>query len=129
MADPARSRSSASPGDVPAAPLGGSRADALRRLQFGVIGVLGVILLVGLATVIENRAKEVEQASVPDAAATTEPNPPAEQQDPLAEAGVLPEMPASATPEPTQSTTARQTDLPPPRPRATAQSGQAADNP
>lgn len=113
MAEPARSRAPAPPGDVPSAPLGGTRAEALRRLQFGLIGVVGVIMMVGLATVIENRAKEVERASVPDAAATTEPSPPAEQQDPLAEAGVVPEMPASPTPTPSLPPAATQTDLEP----------------
>ncbi|WP_375291786.1 hypothetical protein [Qipengyuania sp.] len=98
MAEPARSRAPAPPGDVSSAPLGGTRAEAFRRLQFGLIGVVGVVLMVGLATVVENRAKEVERASVPDAAATTEPTAPVEQQDPLAEAGVVPEMPPSPAP-------------------------------
>lgn len=112
MADTARSSQSASSTELPTVPLGGTRAESLRRLQFGLSGVVGVILLVGLATIIQDRAKEVEQASVPDAAATTEPSPPAERQDPLAEAGVVPEM--SASPTPTQAVTARQTDLPAP---------------
>lgn len=84
-------------------PLGGTRAEAVQRLQVGLSLLGGVILLVGLANAIEDRAKETEAASVPDAAATITPTPsPPPQTDPLADAGVVPDLPAepTATPSP-----------------------------
>lgn len=53
-----------------------------------------MVLLVGLATVIMEGAALTEPALVPEASATIEPtgNPP--KNDPLAEAGVVPDMPA-----------------------------------
>ena len=54
------------------APLGGTRAEALQRLQVGLAGIGAMILLVGLANVIQNRAQLSELTSVPDAAPTTE---------------------------------------------------------
>jgi hypothetical protein len=89
--------------DTPAsAPLGGTRAEAVQRLQVGLSLLGGVILLVGLAHAIEDRAKMTEAASVPEAAATVTatPSPPA-QSDPLADAGVVPDLPA----EPAASST------------------------
>ncbi|WP_394730942.1 hypothetical protein [Altererythrobacter sp. GH1-8] len=87
-----------------AAPLGGNRAEAVQRLQIGLSGIAAMILLVGLANVIQNRARENEQLAVPDAAPTTEPSVTAQQRDPLADAGVVPDLPvdgASPTPQPT----------------------------
>ena len=80
------------------APLGGSKSEAMYRLQLGIAGVVGILMLVGLASIIENRAKQVEAASVPEAAATVEPSPTPTKPDPLAEAGVVPNLPASPTP-------------------------------
>jgi hypothetical protein len=88
--------------DKYALPLGGTRAQALHRLQVGVSLLLGIVLIVGLASVIEQRAKQAEDASVPQAAATVEPTAPASSAvDPLADAGVVPDMPATANPVPT----------------------------
>ena len=80
------------------APLGGTRAEALQRLQVGLAGIGAMILLVGLANVIQNRAQLSELTSVPDAAPTTEPSASAPQRDPLADAGLVPDMPAEAVP-------------------------------
>jgi hypothetical protein len=82
-------------------PLGGTHAQALQRLQVGASLLLGIILIVGLANVIEERAKQSDQTVVPESAATVAPaadETPAN--DPLADAGVLPDLPAapSATP-------------------------------
>jgi hypothetical protein len=52
------------------APLGGTRSEAVQRLQVGLSLLAGVILLIGLANVIEDRAKETDAAAVPQAAAT-----------------------------------------------------------
>jgi hypothetical protein len=70
------------------------RAEAVHRLQIGAAGIGAMILLIGLATVIMERAQITEAASVPDAAATVEPVPSPTKNDPLAEAGVVPDMPA-----------------------------------
>ncbi|ROT93390.1 hypothetical protein EB810_14955 [Altererythrobacter sp. FM1] len=90
-----------------AVPLGGTRAEAVQRLQVGVSLLVGVLLLVGIANVIENRAQEVEATTVPEAAATVPATPSTPQNDPLADAGVVPDIPAddgtTATPAPTAS--------------------------
>ena len=74
-------------------PLGGSRAEASQRLQIGLIGLALMVLLMGVASVISNRAAVSEEAAVPDAAPTTEPTDPPVPSDPLADAGVVPEVP------------------------------------
>ena len=85
------------------APLGGTRAEAAHRLQIGLSGLGVVLLLVAVAGVVMNRARETEAAIVPEAAATiaAEPNA-APANDPLADAGVVPDLPAEPTPTPTQ---------------------------
>lgn len=90
------------PADEGPAPLGGTRAEALQRLQVGLSLLGGVILLVALAGVIQNRAEESEAASVPQAASTVAATPaPQSQSDPLADAGVVPDLPAQPSPTPT----------------------------
>ncbi|WP_185960175.1 hypothetical protein [Erythrobacter insulae] len=82
------------------APLGGSRSEATQRLQVGLFGIFAMILLVGLASVIGNQAELSEQAAVPEAAPTTEPTDALPQRDPLADAGVVPDIPAETNPAP-----------------------------
>lgn len=83
------------------APLGGTRAQATQRLQVGLSGIAAMVLLVGLANIIQDRARVTEEASVPDAAPTTAPQDAPSQRDPLADAGVVPDLPVepTATPE------------------------------
>lgn len=79
----------------------GARAQALQRLQVGGSLLIGIVLIVGLANVIEERAKQSDQAVVPEAAATVAPaRTQGTAKDPLADAGVVPDLPAepSATP-------------------------------
>ncbi len=76
-----------------AAPTGGTRAEAVQRLQVGITGVFAMILLVGLADAIGGQASKAEQNAVPDAASTTEPTAVPSQSDPLADAGVVPDIP------------------------------------
>lgn len=86
--------------ELSAAPLGGTRAEALQRLQIGLGGLAGVIVLVGLASTITERARESEAAAVPNAAATVAAEPAAPvKQDPLAEVGAVPEVPDQPGPE------------------------------
>lgn len=96
------------------APLGGTRAEALRRLQMGAIGVVAVLLLVGLASIVKDRAAETETASVREAAATSSPGASAVAADPLAEAGVVPEIAASPSPDPTAAREAEAAGSPAP---------------
>ncbi|MGI8943550.1 MAG: hypothetical protein ACR2FJ_04825 [Qipengyuania sp.] len=84
------------------APLGGTQAQAMHRLQIGLGGVLGIVMLVGLVGLIQSRADETEQLSVPEAAATSQPDKGRSQPDPLMEAGVVPDLPATPTPTATQ---------------------------
>lgn len=79
-------------------PLGGTRAESMQRLQVGASLLLGIILIVGLANVIEERAKQSDRAAVPEAAATVAPPDSAPANDPLADAGVVPDLPAQPSP-------------------------------
>lgn len=83
------------------------RSVSLHRLQVGVSGLVGIVLMLALANVITDRADRTEAGSVPDAAATVSPGPTAhsQQNDPLAEAGVVPGPKASPTSTPTASLT------------------------
>ena len=80
-----------------AAPLGGTRAEAVKRVQVGLTGIAAMVLLVGLANVIQNRARETEQLAVPEAAPTTEPIAAPQPRDPLADAGIVPDLPVEDT--------------------------------
>lgn len=76
-------------------PLAGTRAQALQRLQIGVFGLGAMVLLVGLANIIIERAELTEAGTVPEAAATVAPNAgkaKAKSSDPLADAGVAPDV-------------------------------------
>ncbi|MEM9311289.1 MAG: hypothetical protein AAGA34_07555 [Pseudomonadota bacterium] len=75
------------------APLGGTREQAVQRLQVGLTGLCAMILMVGVASVLGGQADIAEDAAVPDAAPTTEPSPATAQRDPLADAGVVPDIP------------------------------------
>lgn len=105
MARSIRSRAPAPPGvaDGPVsgtlaeAPLGGTRSEAIRRLQMGAVGVVAVMLLIGLASIIKDRATQTESTAVAEAAATIAPNQSTAVADPLAEAGVVPDIPSSPT--------------------------------
>ncbi|MFU7527717.1 hypothetical protein [Qipengyuania sp. ASV99] len=74
------------------APLGGNRAEAAQRLQVGLFGIGAMVLLIGLANVLGNQADLTEERAVPDAAPTTEPTAAPAQRDPLADAGIVPEI-------------------------------------
>ena len=88
-----------------------ARAEAVQRLQVGVLGIGAMVLLVGLASIISNQADLTEEEAVPEAAATTEPVAPPPQTNPLADAGVVPDIAAEpAQPPPA----AAPLDLPPP---------------
>ena len=69
-------------------------------------GIVMMILLVGLASIIQDRAAETDATTVPAAAPTTEPTQAPPQNDPLVEAGVVPDLPAQPTATPSATPTA-----------------------
>ncbi|CAM4007321.1 Energy transducer TonB [Novosphingobium lubricantis] len=81
------------------------RADAMHRLQVGMFGLAGMLLLVSLANVIMDRAKTVDAASVTDPAASVVTKPEPTAKDPLVDMGVAPELPVTAKEAPTPTAT------------------------
>lgn len=74
------------------------RAQAVKRLQTGLFGLAGIVLMVGLASIINDRARMAEAANSASAAAGTQPVEPTTN-DPLADIGVVPstaETPAAS---------------------------------
>ena len=86
-----------------------ARQEAIQRLQIGVTGIAAMMLLVGLASIIGSQAEITEDAAVPEAAPTTEPSPAPSQANPLADAGVVPDIAAEPSPSPAVTP-----DMPPP---------------
>lgn len=79
--------------------LSGSRAQAIQRLQVGLFGIASMVLLVGLANVVLTNARQNEAQVVPEAAPTVAASPtPKPPSDPLAEAGIVPELSAQKQP-------------------------------
>jgi hypothetical protein len=89
------------------------RGESAQRLQVGLFGLAAMILLVSLANIIGDQLRETEAGTVndPPAATTGEGPSPA---DPLADAGVVPDIPATPTPTATPGATA--SDVPAPQP-------------
>lgn len=86
--------------DLPLTTFGGTRAEAVHRLQVGMFGLGAIVLMIGLANVVMERARQSDATSVPEASATVAADDmPAQKQnkDPLADAGVVPDLP-QATP-------------------------------
>jgi len=89
------------------------RAQAVHRLQVGLFGLAGMLLLVGLANIIMDRARlsgdaPAASTAASQTAAKLDPSAAAASQasDPLADIGVIPDMPAgdqspAASPAPT----------------------------
>lgn len=91
--------------------LAGTRAQSLQRLQIGLAGVAAMVLIVSVANVIVDRVKQTDAASVPEAAATVAPSPTPVANDPLADAGVAPEVSVTPKPTPTASSPPDQGNL------------------
>lgn len=77
-----------------------SRVEGFHRVQVGVFGIAAMVLLVGLASIIGSQADLTDEAAVPDAAPTTEPRSVPAPGNPLADAGVVPDIPADPSPSP-----------------------------
>lgn len=68
------------------------RAQAVHRMQVGLFGLAGMLLLVSLANVIMDRAQKADDSAVSVAAsASAEP-----ANDPLVDMGVAPELPVDS---------------------------------
>jgi len=80
-------------------PLAGTRSQSIHRLQIGLAGLGAMALLVGLATVIKDRAQQTAAAAVPEAAADADSTATAGTNDPLADAGVAPDVAGTARPK------------------------------
>ena len=93
-ADLLRPRPSASA--LPSAPLAGTRGQAIQRLQVGLFGLAAMVLLVVLANIIMTNAEHNQATVVPDPAPTVGGQQANQPSDPLADAGVVPDMPAEA---------------------------------
>lgn len=71
------------------------RAQAVHRLQIGLFGLAAMLLIVSLANVIMDRARQVEgttASTAPALAASASPSP-STANDPLVDMGVAPELP------------------------------------
>ena len=91
------------------------RAQAVHRMQVGLFGLAGMLLLVGLANIIMDRARINDDATAEAVAASAaaagvsggapEPGPQSPTGDPLADIGVVPDLPAAneAAPDPAAS--------------------------
>lgn len=90
------------------APLAGTPSESMLRLRIGLGGLLGIVIIVGLATMIYDQANQVDASVVPDAAPTTQVTTAEPKNDPLANAGVVPDLPA----EPAQGSSQQPAVLP-----------------
>jgi hypothetical protein len=80
------------------------RAQAVQRLQSGLFGMAAIVLVVGLANIINDRARQADAAARPQVAGAPISDA-AQGSDPLADIGVVP----SSQPEVTARTKARAT--------------------
>jgi hypothetical protein len=84
---------------APPPPPGGTRAQIVQRLQVGFAGLGTMIMVLGLASMVTNRANQADSSTVPDAMPAEIPRPAGDAPiDPLAEAGVVPDV-ASGNPD------------------------------
>lgn len=83
--------------EQPDASVDRSRAEVVHRLQIGLSGLAAMILLVGLANIIQDRARIEDAKTVPEAAVTGNQSLTPSQPDPLADAGIVPDLPAEPT--------------------------------
>jgi len=95
-------------GEEEDAPLSGTRAESMQRLQVGLFGLGAMVMIIGLADIVISRVQESEASTVAEPAPAAAPSAAAPaSRDPLAEAGILPEIPAGPVPEPTPSPSAQ----------------------
>lgn len=79
------------------------RAQSVQRLQVGLFGLAAMLLLVGLANIIMDRARLADAAYGPPAAGGAPVESESPQSDPLADIGVVPAAsPSETAPAPEQ---------------------------
>ncbi|WP_215228776.1 hypothetical protein [Erythrobacter sp. 3-20A1M] len=71
----------------------------MQRLQVGLLGLGAMILSIGVATVVTDRAQQTDDAAVPEAVQTVAESD-GKKNDPLADAGVVPDLPKKADESP-----------------------------
>ena len=87
--------------DLVQAPVSNGRAQSMQRVQIGLIGLAAMALLVGLANIIIANARQNQAEVVPEAAPTVAPQAEASPvSDPLADVGVVPDLPVERSPAP-----------------------------
>ncbi len=80
-----------------------SGQQAVQRLQIGGSGIALMLLLVGLASIVNERTRLADAQAVPEATATVEPSEqPNATSDPLVDAGVVPDLPSRPDTSPVQ---------------------------
>lgn len=98
------------------------RAQAVHRLQVGMFGLAGMLLIVSLANVIMDRAKYLDETAVnvtePMASVTEAEDSQAKASDPLVDMGVAPELPVSGKDKPKPGATAASSQVPDPAVKA-----------
>jgi hypothetical protein len=81
--------------EVPRSPLAGTRSQAMQRLQVGLFGLGSMVLLVGLANIIMTNARQNEAQIVAEGSPNqAQPEIRPAVRDPLADAGVVPDLPS-----------------------------------
>lgn len=83
------------------APLAGSSGQKWQRVQVGVFGLVSMILVVALADLVISQADRTEETVVPEAAPTVAASEAPAARDPLADAGVVPQLPSEPEAQPT----------------------------
>lgn len=78
------------------------RAQAVQRLQSGLFGIAAIVLVVGLANIINDRARQADASARPQTSASSSNSVGAS--DPLADIGVVPSQQAEGTPRAKPST-------------------------
>ena len=81
------------PAEAELAPLAGTRAEKVQRLQVGMFGLICMVLVVALADIVVSRADQTEASVVSEQRPTVSKAEPSAPSDPLADAGVMPALP------------------------------------
>ncbi len=93
------------PSTEPMAGSGGTRSETVQRLQIGLSGITAIIILILLADTLRDRADQTDAVTVAEAEMPVDAgDAPAQQSDPLAEAGVVPDLPADTAEAAAQNT-------------------------
>ena len=81
------------------------RAQAVQRLQSGLFGIAAIVLVVGLANIINDRARQADASARPQTSTSSSASSSANS-DPLADIGVVPSQQPEAASRARSSTSA-----------------------